>query len=266
LIFSWGVKTMSIRGLKVLEDEIQKIRQKNEVYIISPADVEYYSKCMHLQKEVRDLLLRIELDHLVKAMEALKYLQPFARKRAIVELERKKYGSEILVVGHSIYTTWTYQNPEEYSGRKEVSIQNMFYTIFKYKDKIVPLLRKTIREDFLEIVGLVEEIQRCLEMEISRRGLFRIWSIEGGEVEAYHADKICISATSRFYRVHYSFRDEFFASGDISELEKFFEVYEVIYDILTEAHQRLREELKRNEERLKQIKEIVAPYVLANGV
>ena len=252
--------------LRELEDEIQKIRQKSEVYIVSPADVEYYSKCMRLQKEVRDLLVRIEMDHLVNAMKALEYLRPFARKRVVVELERKKYGSEILVVGHSIYTTWTYQNPEKYSGRRVVSIQNMFPTIFRYKDKIIPLLRKSIRDDFLEIVELVEEIQKCLKMEISRRGSFRIWDIENGEVGACYADKICMSATSRFYRVHYSSGGEFFACDNISELEKFFEVYETIYDILVEAYQRLVDELKRNEERLKRIKEIVAPYVLTREI
>ena len=92
-----------MRGLKELEDEIQEIRQKSEVYIISPADVEYYSKCLHLRQEIWNLLGRID-EYLEKAMEALKHLQPFAKKRSVIELERRKYyGIKILVVGHSIY-------------------------------------------------------------------------------------------------------------------------------------------------------------------
>ena len=255
-----------MRELKELEEEIQKIRQKNEVYIVSPADVEYYSKCMHLQEEVKNLLVKIEVDQLVKAMELIKPLQPFARKRHIIEIERQKWCSEILIVGHSIYTTWTCKNPEEYKGRRVVNVRDMFTIIFRHKDKIIPLLRKSIRDDFVEIVGLVEDIQKCLEMEISRRGTFRIWRVEDEKVKACYADKICISATSRFYRVHYSAKDEFFASDMIYELAKLFEVYDVIYDMLTEAHQRLTEEFRRNEERLKRIKEIVAPYVLAKEV
>jgi len=121
-----------MRDLKELEDKIRKIRQKSEVYIVSPADVEYYSRCLHLRQEIWNLLGRIESNHLKEAMKALKHLQPFARKRSVVELERVKYyGTRILVVGHSIYTTWTYRSPEEYSGRRSVNIKEMFDTIFE---------------------------------------------------------------------------------------------------------------------------------------
>ena len=253
-----------MRGLKELEDEVQEIRQKGEVYIISPADVEYYSKCLHLRQEIWNLLGRIESNHLKEAMKALKHLQPFARKRSVVELERVKYyGTRILVVGHSIYTTWTYRSPEEYSGRRSVNIKEMFDTIFEHKDKIVPLLRKSIRDDFLEIVELVGEIQDCLKMEISREGVFRIWERDGYEIKPCYADKIWMSAADRFYKVYYSSEDKYFANDGVTELAKFFEAYETVYDILAEAHRRLTEELGKCEERLKQIKEIVALHTLA---
>ena len=249
--------------LEGFEGKIQEIRQEGEVYIVSPADVEYYSKCLHLRQEIWNLLGRID-EYLEKAMETLKHLQPFAKKRSVIELERRKYyGVKILVVGHSIYTTWTYRSPEEYKGKRSVSIKEMFDTIFEHKDKIVPLLRKSIRDDFLEIVELVEEIQKCLEMEISREGVFRIWGRDGYEIKPRYADKIWIGAADGFYKVHYSSEGKYFANDGVTELAKFFEVYETIYDILTEAHRRLTEELGKCEERLKQIKEIVALHALA---
>ncbi|RLI75918.1 hypothetical protein DRP04_13070 [Archaeoglobales archaeon] len=256
-----------MRGLKELEDEIRKIRRESEVYIISPADVEHCKKCVGLQEKVREILLRIESDQLVKAMELLKYLQPFARKRAIVELKRESGCSEILIVGHSIYTTWTcHQNLDEYKGRRVVGIRDMFNTIFKYKDKIVPLLRRSIKDDFLEIVELVEGIRKSLEMEISRKGSFRIWEREGVKIKPRYADKIFMLGKQRFYRICYSFGSKYFTCDLIDRLEKFFEVYEVVYDILAEAHQILMEEFRKNEERLRRIKDIVAPYILAKEV
>jgi len=63
--------------------------------------------------------------------------------------------------------------------------------------------------------------------------------------------------------VYYSSEDKYFANDGVTELAKFFEAYETVYDILTEAHRRLTEELGKCEERLKQIKEIVALHTLA---
>ena len=82
-----------MRDLKKLEGEIQKIRQKSEVYIVSPADVEYYPKCLHLRQEIWNLLGRIESNHLKEAMKAIKHLQPFARKRSVVNYPKLKLGA-----------------------------------------------------------------------------------------------------------------------------------------------------------------------------
>jgi len=82
-----------MRDLKELEDKIRKIRQKSEVYIVSPADVEYYSRCLHLRQEIWNLLGRIESNHLKEAMKAIKHLQPFARKRSVVNYPKLKLGA-----------------------------------------------------------------------------------------------------------------------------------------------------------------------------
>jgi len=252
-----------MEGLKELEDEILKVRRRSEVYVISPRDVEYYSKCMHLREEVANLLSRVETN-LAEVMKAIKNLQPFARKRTIVELWRGENYSDVLVVGYSIYTTWTYQDAKaQCCGRRMPSIHDMFNAILKYKDKIVPLLRKSIKSDFLEIVESVEEMQRSRRIEICREGSFRIWEVGRGRIGACYADKICMYAENRFWDIYYFSRGRYLGCGSVYRLDNFFEVYDVVYDILSEAHQRLVEELRKSEEKLKRIKEIVAPYALA---
>ena len=290
--FLWGMASLeNLReAVKKLEEAVKELEEKKRAYekaIEEYEDVkgklverilktENFKKCTKLREKTEFLVSNFpRYDE--EAAKLLSYFKPFSHKRKIIPLgspAQRLY----LVVGNTIYIA---PKPK---ARKYPSEEEIFQTLIEHANSIIPNVRKDIREELADFCRLGKELVAELKGElVTREGKLRILSFEYSDPwdkfwfvqlseQRYNKATIYIDFTTAVWAHRFNLRlintnigSE--VSVDIDDIQYnpicYCELHDTLAEMLEEACEKLQAKKERCEAILKEMKKIVAPFVLS---
>ena len=278
----------NLRGaVKKLEKAVKELEEKKRIWekavrkyedvkgklVEKILEAEAFKKCKELLREIKFLVSDFP-QYDKEAAELLNYFKPFNYKRKVIRLQPLEY----LAIGRTIYIV---PNPRV---RREPSVDEIFQILLENADTIIPNVRKNIREELAEFCQLGKELMAELKGElVTREGKFRmlsfeypdqsegLWSVQLSE-QTYNKVTIYINFTTIVWAHRCNLRlintnigNEI--SVDIDDIQYnpicYCELYDTLAEMLEEACEKLQAKKERCEAILKEMKKVVAPFVLS---
>jgi len=275
------------KDVEDLEKSVRELREERKIYRKALKRVEYvmaklvskirggesFRKCDELRKKIEYIISNLPRYDL-EAMRLVDYFKPFNHRRKIIPLTST---NSYLVIGNTIYVV---PDPKE---RRQPSEDEVFQTLIRYADIITPNVRKSIREELAEFCRLGEELMVKLEGELaSRKGRFRTLSLEYDHSEGltfvrlgwqtYNKVSIYIDFTATavvnrctLHLINTNTGGKIIENVyDVCYSPLYFcELYDTLAEMLEEAYEKLQAKKERCEAIIKEMKKIVAPFVLS---
>ncbi|RLJ03350.1 MAG: hypothetical protein DRP11_00975 [Candidatus Aenigmatarchaeota archaeon] len=158
-----------------------------------------------------------------------------------------------------------------YSGNAYVvnskTLKNIEFVdaIREHGEEIASLVRKKIADEFAKLVALTKELA-WTDIKVVRKGVFTFML---GIQEAGPFRYVCITADYPdqvlFYDEDPNISKKARGSVFIEDVVALEDLYDLIEDMLLELRKKVSEAKKRNEEILRKMKEVVAPYAVARA-
>jgi len=261
------------RKKRIYEKAVRKYEDAKGKLVERILKTEAFKKCNELRRKIEFLVSNFpQYDN--EAAKLINYFKPFNYKRKVIRLQPLEY----LAIGRTIYIV---PNPRIYM---EPSVDEIFQILLKNADTIIPNVRKNIRKELTEFCRLGKELVAELKGElVAREGKFRmlsfeypdqsegLWSVQLSE-QTYNKVAIYINFTTIVWAHRCNLRlintdigNE--VSVDIDDIQYnpicYCELYDTLAEMLEEACEKLQAKKERCEEILKEMKKIVAPFVLS---
>jgi len=277
----------AVKKLKKVVKELEERKRAYEKALEKYEDVkgklverilktENFKKCAELREKIEFLVSNFP-QYDKEAARLLSYFKPFnqKKKKSPVDLPTQEL---YLVVGNTIYTT-----PEP-KVRKYPSEEEIFQTLIEHTDTIISNVRKDIREELAEFCRLGKELVAELKGElVTREGEFRtlsfeysnpwekFWFVQLSE-QRYDKATIYIDFTASVWAhrctlrlINTNTRSE--VTVDIDDTRyaplRFYGLYDALAEMFEEAYEKLQAKKERCEEILREMRRIVAPFVLS---
>ena len=270
-------------AVKKLEEAVKELEKKKRIYeeavekyegakrelVERILETENFKKCKELQRKI-DFLVSNFPQYDKEAAELLDHFKPFNYKRKVIRLQPLEY----LVIGRTIYIV---PNPKTY---REPPVDEIFQMLLEHANTVISNVRKNIREELAEFCRLGKELMAELRGElVAREGEFRVLSLE-------YPDQWSAQLNEQTYNkvaIHIDFRAIVWAhrcnlclintnvgsevSVDIDDIQYnpicYCELYDTFAEMLEEACEKLQVKKERCDEILKEMKKVVAPFVLS---
>jgi len=261
------------RKKRIYEKAVEKYEGAKRKLVEKVLETEAFKKCNELRRKIEFLVLDFP-QYDKEAAELLDYFKPFNYKRKVIRLQPLEY----LVIGRTIYIV---PNPRV---RREPSVDEIFQILLKNADTIIPNVRKNIREELAEFCRLGKELTAELKGElVAREGKFRmlsfeypdqsegLWSVQLSG-QTYNKVTIYIDFTATVWAHRCNLRLINTNIGneitvDINDIQYnlicYYELYDTLAEMLEEACEKLQAKKERCDEILKEMKKVVAPFVLS---
>ena len=261
------------RKKRIYEKAVRKYEDAKGKLVERILKTEAFKKCNELRRKIEFLVSNFpQYDN--EAAKLINYFKPFNYKRKVIRLQPLEY----LAIGRTIYIV---PNPRIYM---EPSVDEIFQILLKNADTIIPNVRKNIRKELTEFCRLGKELVAELKGElVAREGKFRmlsfeypdqsegLWSVQLSE-QTYNKVAIYINFTTIVWAHRCNLRlintdigNE--VSVDIDDIQYnpicYCELYDTLAEMLEEACEKLQAKKERCEAIIKEMKKIVAPFVLS---
>ena len=260
---------------RIWEKAVRKYEDAKGKLVERILKTEAFKKCDELRRKIEFLVSDFP-QYDKEAAKLLDYFKPFNYKRKVIRLQPLEY----LAIGRTIYIV---PNPRIYM---EPSVDEIFQVLLEHTDTIIPNVRKNIREELAEFCQLGKELMAELKGElVTREGKFRVlsfeyplsdqservWFVQLSE-QTYNKATVYIDFTATVWAhrcnlclINTNIGNEI--TVDIDDIQYdvicYYELYDTLAEMLEEAYEKLQAKKGRCDEILKEMKKIVAPFVLS---
>ena len=276
------------KALEDIEKAVKELQEKKRIYneaylkfedakgelLKEILETESFKKCHELQEKISSLISDFP-QYDKEATKLVDYFKPFNNKRKVIPLNTQEL---YLVIANTIYIT---PKPKVH---RHPSAEEVFQTLIEHADKIIPNVRKDIREELTEFCRLGEKLMAELKGEfVAREGKFRTLSLEylnhpeGWTTvrlswRTYDKIVIYIDLTRAFWArrcylilTNASGKDELMLNTDevcYAPL-RFHGLYDTLAEMYEEVYKKLQVKKECCDKILKEMKKTVAPLILS---
>ncbi|RLI75917.1 hypothetical protein DRP04_13065 [Archaeoglobales archaeon] len=198
-------------------------------------------------------------------------LRPFAYRKAVVRVQGgalRNWNYDALLVGRDIRIGYYYSLCEDHKRGHSLDMSDFVEVVSKHYEKIVPYLRRPIRETFEELAKLVGELELSLTI---------VQGCEGYSFYEEHSDSTFEIIPCKELSISISKEDdpEIIAISYINGRTRYayvtwssnlFALYKPIYRAYKKFYNEWSKIQKKNDEILEKMRKILGEYVLVNNL
>ena len=264
----------SVEGLqkaeRIYNEALERFKQVSRKLASKIVEGENYKRCNELRRKIEYTISDSNFPRYdEEAVRLVDYFKPFRYKRKVIRLQPLEY----LTIGRTIAIT---PNTKMY---RESTAREIFQILLEHADVIIPNVRKNIREELAEFCRLGRELMAEMREElVAREGKFRVLSLEYSEQtervrvfwQTYNKVTIYVDLTQilrscKVYLINTdtNSRDVVDMSDTLCTPLKLGELYDTLAEMYEEAYKKLQAKKERCDEILKEMKKVVAPFVLS---
>jgi len=254
---------------RIYSEALERFGRVSEKLASKIVEGEDYKKCNELRRKIEYIISNFpRYDE--EAIRLVDYFKPFRYKRKVIRLQPLEY----LTIGRTITTT---PNTKIY---RESTAREIFQILLEHADVIIPNVRKNIREELAEFCRLGRELMAEMKGELAaREGKFRTLSFEYSERsegwarvfwQTYNKVTIYVDLTQILRSCTVYLINTNTNSRDVVDMDdtpyaplRLSELYDTLAEMYEEAYEKLQAKKERCDEILKEMKKVVAPFVLS---
>ena len=255
---------------RIYNEALERFKQVSRKLASKIVGGENYKRCNELRRKIEYTISDSNFPRYdEEAVRLVDYFKPFRYKRKVIRLQPLEY----LTIGRTIAIT---PNTKMY---RESTAREIFQILLEHADVIIPNVRKNIREELAEFCRLGRELMAEMREElVAREGKFRALSLEYSEQtervrvfwQTYNKVTIYVDLTQilrscKVYLINTdtNSRDVVDMSDTLCTPLKLSELYDTLAEMYEEAYKKLQAKKERCDEILKEMKKVVAPFVLS---
>ena len=255
---------------RIYNEALERFKQVSRKLASKIVGGENYKRCNELRRKIEYTISDSNFPRYdEEAVRLVDYFKPFRYKRKVIRLQPLEY----LTIGRTIAII---PNTKMY---RESTAREIFQILLEHADVIIPNVRKNIREELAEFCRLGRELMAEMREElVAREGKFRVLSLEYSEQtervrvfwQTYNKVTIYVDLTQilrscKVYLINTdtNSRDVVDMSDTLCTPLKLGELYDTLAEMYEEAYKKLQAKKERCEEILKEMKKVVAPFVLS---
>jgi len=195
-------------------------------------------------------------------------LKPFSHKKTVIPWYYDNHWHECycVVVAKDLTSGFGSHVSEKRMRGYFMNDEDFFRAIVEVGDKIAEVVRKPIRDAVSKLAELTRELKIPEKTYVVLEGEFRVFIESSKRYVTFRKLKVCSEYPGRltFMKpIEWRWDKDIELRKGILPIE---DVYDDVKRALLELEQRVADAKKHNEEIFRQMREIVAPYALANNL